>query len=118
MPAELIDTHAHLTDGRFRGDFGAVLERMRAAGVVRAVAVATTAADSADCLRLAQAHPDRLAATAGIHPNEAAAAAAGDWAEVVALAGRPEVVALGETGLDRHWDRTPFPVQEDYFARH
>lgn len=40
------------------------------------------------------------------------------WDEVVALASRPEVVALGETGLDRHWDYTPFPQQEDYFARH
>ncbi len=36
----------------------------------------------------------------------------------MALAGRPEVVGLGETGLDRYWDYTPFPAQEDYFARH
>src|SRR5206468_279904 len=70
----LIDTHAHLTDGRFASDFPGLLVRMRAAGVVRAVAVATTAADSADCLRLARAHPDQLSPTAGIHPNEAAAA--------------------------------------------
>jgi TatD DNase family protein len=118
MPAALIDTHAHLTDRRFAGDFVAILERMRAAGVARAVVVATTATDSGEGLKVAQSHPDQLAATAGIHPNEAAEAAAGDWDAVVALATRPEVVALGETGLDRHWDRTPFAVQEDYFARH
>ena len=41
-----------------------------------------------------------------------------DWATIVALAAAPRVVALGETGLDRHWDLTPFPQQEDYFARH
>src|SRR5262249_56296260 len=38
--------------------------------------------------------------------------------EVVAVVGRPRVVAVGETGLDRHWTYTPFPQQEDYFARH
>src|SRR5205085_1032165 len=57
-------------------------------------------------------------ATVGIQPNHVAQAAAGDWDVVVQLAQRPEVVALGETGLDRHWDYTPFPAQEDYFARH
>ena len=41
-----------------------------------------------------------------------------DWDQVVALAQSTEVVALGETGLDRHWDYTPFDVQQDYFDRH
>src|SRR5262249_39006655 len=40
------------------------------------------------------------------------------WDDVVALAGRERVVAVGETGLDRYWDYAPFPQQEDYFARH
>jgi TatD DNase family protein len=42
----------------------------------------------------------------------------GTWDEIVRLVTRPEVVAVGETGLDRHWDTTPFAQQEDYFARH
>jgi TatD DNase family protein len=66
---------------------------------------------------MAQRYP-LLAATVGLHPNHVAEAAAGAWNEVAALADQPEVVALGETGLDRHWDYTPFPMQEENFARH
>src|SRR5262249_60466229 len=60
----------------------------------------------------------RLWATAGIHPSQAAQADPVAWARVVGFAGPPRVVGIGETGLDRHWHDTPFPVQEDYFARH
>lgn len=115
--AVLVDTHAHLDDEQFAGDLPAVLERARAAGVAQIVVVATTAADSAACVSLATNHPN-LFATVGIHPNHAAEAAPTAWDEVVTLADKEEVVGIGETGLDRHWDYTPFPVQEDYFARH
>jgi TatD DNase family protein len=113
----LIDTHAHLDDERFAADLPAVLDRARAAGVARVIAVGTTAASSRQCVALARQYP-ALRATVGIQPNHVAEAAPGDWDEVVALAAGPEVVGLGETGLDRYWDRTPFPQQEDYFARH
>jgi TatD DNase family protein len=116
MP-ELIDTHAHLDDDKFQSDLPAVLERAAAAGIVRVVTIATTAASSAASVGLARAHP-LLAATVGLQPNNLAEAAAGAWDTVVSLAARPKVVALGETGLDRHWNFTPFPQQEDYFARH
>src|SRR5262249_48699613 len=115
--AVLVDTHAHLDDERFAADLPAVLGRARDAGVTRVVTVATTAPSSAVCVELARQHPG-LFATVGIHPNHAAEAAPGAWDEVVALVGRERVVGFGETGLDRHWDYTPFPVQEDYFARH
>ncbi len=81
------------------------------------VAVATTGPSSQACVELAVKYP-LLRATVGIQPNHVAEAAADDWDKVVALADRPEVVGLGETGLDRHWDYTPFDQQEDYFARH
>jgi TatD DNase family protein len=114
---ELIDTHAHLDDEKFQADLPAVLERARAAGVHTVVTIATTGPSSAASLALAVAHP-MLRATVGIQPNNAAEAKPTDWDDVVQLASRPEVVALGETGLDRHWDFTPFAQQEDYFARH
>ena len=115
--AVLVDTHAHLDDEQFAGDLPAVLGRARAAGVAQIVAVATTAPSSAACISLASTHAD-VFATVGVHPNHAAEAAPGAWDEVVALAARKEVVGIGETGLDRHWNYTPFPLQEDYFARH
>jgi TatD DNase family protein len=115
--ADLIDTHAHLDAEQFAGEVPDVVSRARAAGVVQVIAVATTAASSATCVSLAGAHAG-ISATVGIHPNEAADARSGDWDEVLRLANQPGVVGIGETGLDRHWDFTPFELQEDYFARH
>jgi TatD DNase family protein len=114
---ELIDTHAHLDDTQLAADTAGVVERARTAGVARIISVATGAASTARCLALAAQFP-AVSPTAGIHPNHAAEAAPGDWDEVVRLAANPAVVGIGETGLDRHWDFTPFPVQEDYFSRH
>ncbi len=117
MPFDLIDTHAHLDDERFAADLPAVLERAAAAGVIRIIVVATSAATSQTCVDLAARHAP-LFATVGIQPNHVAEAAPTDWDEVVRLVASAKVVALGETGLDRYWDRAPFPLQEDYFARH
>ena len=111
------DTHAHLDDDRFQSDLPAVLDRAAAAGLMRVVTVATTAPSSHACIALARQH-SLLRASVGIQPNHVAEAAAGAWDDVVRLAGDATVVALGETGLDRHWDHTPFAQQEDYFARH
>lgn len=113
----LIDTHAHLDDERFAADLPDVLHRARAAGVEQVITIATTAHSSHACLALAQTHA-MLRATVGIQPNHVAEAAPDAWDEVVRLAEKPLVVALGETGLDRYWDHTPFAQQEDYFARH
>lgn len=113
---ELFDTHAHLNDEQFANP-AAVVERARVAGVTRMVAVATTAANTADCLRLARTLPG-VFASAGIHPNYTHEAQPGDWDAVVRLASEREVVALGETGLDRYWKDAPFDLQQDYFDRH
>ncbi len=117
MLPELIDTHAHLDDDRFSADRATVLERAAAAGVSHIFVVATTAATSRICVELAAQYPP-LFATVGIQPNHVAEAQPTDWDEVVGLANAAKVVALGETGLDRYWDHTPFPQQEDYFERH
>lgn len=115
--AELCDTHAHLDAEQFETDLPAVLARARAASVTNIVAVGITAASSARCVELARCHPG-VQATVGVHPNEAGQAAPGDWDRVRELAALPGVVGLGETGLDRYWDKTPFAAQEEWFARH
>lgn len=114
----LIDTHAHLDDERLREDLPDVLKRAASAGVQRVVTIATTALSSARCVELARGAAHILSASVGIQPNHVAEAAAGDWHEVCRLVTEPGVVAIGETGLDRHWDITPFAQQEEYFARH
>jgi TatD DNase family protein len=116
--AALIDTHCHLDDEQFTSDLPAVVGRAQAAGVAVMVAVATTSPSSIACLELSRRYPGVVFASAGIHPNHASQAAATAWDEVVALAVNEPVVGIGETGLDRHWHDTPFPQQEDYFARH
>lgn len=115
--SEYFDTHAHLDDERFAADLDEVLQRARTAGVSRVVAVATTAASSRTCIELAARYA-MVDASVGIQPNHVAAAEAGDWDEVARLVEQPGVVGIGETGLDRYWDYTPFAQQEDYFARH
>jgi TatD DNase family protein len=113
----LFDTHAHLYDDRFANDLPAVLERAVAAGVVGILALGIDLESSRASVGLAADRP-WLRAAVGIHPNGASEAGAGDWDAIVALAVDPRVVAIGETGLDRHWDRAPFPLQEEYFDRH
>ena len=114
---DLFDTHLHLDDEQYDGARDEVVRRANTAGVQSMVAVGTTAASSQVCVDLAGQYDSVLAAV-GIQPNYCAEAGEGDWDKVVSLAEQPRVVALGETGLDRYWDYTPFEVQQDYFDRH
>jgi TatD DNase family protein len=113
----LIDSHCHLDSDDFDADRAAVIERATSAGVERMVAIAVTADSSQSVVKLA-AENEGVYAAVGIHPNYAAEAKAEDWDRVVALVGRPKVVALGETGLDRFRDHAPFSLQQEYFDRH
>ncbi len=114
----LIDTHAHLDDDRFAADLPAVLQRAAVAGVTHTLTIGIDLPTSRAAVALAGRFP-QLRAVVGIQPNHVAEAGPGDWDEIVTLAETAaNVVAVGESGLDRHWDRAPFPLQEDYFARH
>jgi len=114
---DLVDTHAHLDGDKFASDLNAVLDRARTAGVTAIVAVGTTLETSRRTVQLARENPIVRAAV-GIHPNYAAQAADADWQAITDLASDPAVVAIGETGLDRFRDDTPFDLQRDNFERH
>jgi TatD DNase family protein len=115
--APLVDSHAHLADHRLQSDLDGVLHRARGAGVTQIIAIGTTAASSAVVVELAQARPGIFAAV-GVHPNDAADAGQQDWSVITDLIARPTVIAIGETGLDRYWKRTPFEIQQHWFDRH
>jgi TatD DNase family protein len=113
----LFDTHCHLDEPAFDADRDHVIQRARQAGVVAMLTIGTTAASSEKSLELARRHSDVFAAV-GIQPNYVAEEKPGDWETIVALAKDERVVAVGETGLDRHWDYTPFDLQIEAFDRH
>lgn len=113
----LIDTHAHLFDERFGAEAPAVLDRASSAGVGRVICIGIDRGSSQASISWA-ASRDGLWASVGIHPNHAAQACPEDWDCIIAWAEHPRACAIGETGLDRHWDFTPFSLQEDYFSRH
>src|SRR2546425_933014 len=111
----LVDAHCHLGDAAFDPDREAVLARAREAGVRHVVVIGATLEESERAVALARARPG-LSATAGVHPHEArhwSAAAAARLRDLLIL---PEVVALGETGLDYHYDHSPRDAQRQAFA--
>ena len=113
----LVDTHAHLMDPAFADDLPEVLHRAAAAGVGAMICVGYDVASSVAAVRLAELHPQVLAAV-GIHPNSSGEAGPRAFDEVRRLARHPRVVGIGETGLDRYRKRTPIDVQRAWFARH
>jgi TatD DNase family protein len=113
----VIDTHAHLDDDRFAGDLAEVVARAQAAGLERVVTIGTDATTSRTNVGLAERFP-LLRVAVGIQPNHVAEAQPGDWDLILVLVNHAACVAIGETGLDRYWDRAPFALQEEYFARH
>lgn len=113
---EFIDTHCHLDFPDFAPDLAAVLDRAKAAGVARLITIGTGAASSRQAVELAAAHQG-VAAAVGIHPNHAHEATPADLAAIAKLAQRPEVVAIGETGLDFYRNTAPEAVQRATFIQ-
>lgn len=111
------DTHCHLDDEQFDPIREYVITRAVEAGVREMLAVGVTAESSLACAELAD-KCDPVLAAVGIQPNYCSEAKPGDWERIVELAQSANVAALGETGLDRYWDHSPFELQQDYFDRH
>ncbi|WP_140725219.1 TatD family hydrolase [Pseudomonas sp. Hp2] len=114
---QLIDIGANLTHDSFDRDREAVLQRARDAGVVQMVVTGASREHSPLALQLAQRHPGFLFATAGVHPHHAVEYTDECDAEMRALHAHPEVVAVGECGLDYFRDFAPRPAQRKAFER-
>lgn len=111
------DTHVHLADESLLTQLELVLDRAAKSGVSRLICVAVDAATSEKAIAIAEAH-SQVWASVGIHPNYAHLASEKDWDRITEMASHPKVCALGETGLDLHWDDCPFPIQQANFKRH
>jgi TatD DNase family protein len=104
------DDHCHLPEGP--REAAAVVDEAVAAGVERLVTVGCDVAQSVAYTAIAAAHPGVVWSTAGVHPHDAK----GGYDGLEDVLGRPGVVAVGECGLDFHYDHSPRDMQRDVFA--
>jgi TatD DNase family protein len=103
------DSHCHL---QYQGITADALAQAAEAGVGRIICVGTDAPQSARAIAVAREHPGTVWATVGLHPHDAVQGVD----SIVDLLGAPEVVGIGECGLDYHYDHSPREVQREAFA--
>jgi len=113
--ANLIDTHVHLDHERFRNDLDQVIERAKSARVWPIVTVGADLASSRQAVECRRRYPG-VTATVGVHPHDADSVSEGVLDEIRRLASDEGVVAVGEIGLDYHYDFSPRDVQRQVFA--
>lgn len=114
-PPIFIDSHAHLADAAFAGDRDEVIDRAREAGAIGIVCIGESLSAAALAAEYAAANPDFVFATAGIHPHDAAEfSAARDIPRLRQLL--RAAVAVGECGLDYHYDNSPRESQRAAFS--
>jgi len=112
-----IDTHAHLQSDRYRQDLRRVLDRAREGGVERVINVGIDLESSRQAVSMAGSGSPALSAAVGIHPHNAAKGTEPDYRELARMSRQPEVVALGEMGLDYYRDLSPRKAQRRSFSR-
>ncbi|MHB8880778.1 MAG: TatD family hydrolase [Thermodesulfovibrionales bacterium] len=113
----LIDTHCHLEMDEFAPDRPEVIHRAAAEGIVAMITVGSDLDNSRKALQLAADHAS-VYASIGVHPHAAEAFTAETAAKLREWSGHPKVVAIGETGLDYHYNRSPKEVQARVFREH
>jgi TatD DNase family protein len=114
--SEYFDTHAHLTDRKFEHDIQGVVERAQEAGVGRILNVGDGLESSRACVEMAR-HYDVLLPAIGVHPHNARSYNSATERALVEIAESARVYAVGEIGLDYHYEFTPRDVQKEVFER-
>jgi TatD DNase family protein len=113
----LVDSHCHLDFPDFASELDAVVARAEAAGIGRIVTISTRVARHAGVLAIAEHFP-RVFCSVGTHPHQAHEELDVTAAELVRRASHPKVVAIGEAGLDYHYDYSPRAAQEQGLRSH
>jgi TatD DNase family protein len=113
----LVDSHCHLDFPDFASELDAVVARAEAAGIGRIVTISTRVRRHADVLALAERFPN-VYCSVGTHPHNAHEELEITADDLVARARHPKVVAIGEAGLDYHYDFSPRDAQEQGFRTH
>jgi len=113
----LVDSHCHLDFPDFADELDAVVARARAAGIARLVTISTRVARHDFLLAITERFPD-VYCSVGTHPHYADEEPDVTAADLVARTQHPKVVAIGEAGLDYHYERSPRPAQERGFRTH
>lgn len=114
----LVDSHAHIDTSRFDQDREAVIQRAIAEGITRIVDPGCDLPSSQAALALAKAHPGNVFAGVGVHPHDASTYTEAVAAQLRIMAQEPEVVAIGEFGLDYFRMLSPRDVQRTVFCAH
>jgi TatD DNase family protein len=113
----LVDSHCHIDMPQFDADRDQVVARAREAGVAEMLVVGGVDASAGHRRALEVAASYGLPATAGLHPHEARIADEGVYDELLGLAREGRIVAIGEVGLDYHYDHSPRDAQREAFRR-
>ena len=113
----LVDSHCHLDFPDFSSDLHAVVERARAAGIGRIVTVSTRAKKNAQVLAIAEKFPT-VFCSVGTHPHNAQDELDINAKALITLSRHPKIVAIGEAGLDYHYDNGPRGLQLKSFRQH
>src|SRR5215475_3905757 len=113
----LVDSHCHLDFPDFADELDAVVARAQAAGIARLVTISTRVKRHDEVLAIAERFPD-VYCSVGTHPHYAHEELDVTAADLVAHAKHPKVVAIGEAGLDYHYDNSPREAQERGFRTH
>jgi TatD DNase family protein len=113
----LVDSHCHLDFPDFRGELDDVVARAKAAGIGRLVTISTRVRRQGDLVAIVERFPD-VFCSVGTHPHHAHEELDVGPADLVALTRHPKVVAIGEAGLDYHYDNSPRAAQEQGFRAH
>lgn len=112
----LFDTHVHLNDDQFENDLDVVIQRAQQNGVKKMVVVGFDRKTIKKAIELIDQY-DFLYASIGWHPVDAINMSEEDLSWIEEQAKHPKVVALGEMGLDYHWDKSPASIQKEVFRK-